>query len=239
MSSYEELRRRLSEAPDGTVTVRIERAGDEYDLAVQTPLVLPVDGAKGFMGIRPDTVVASQSIPAAAWSAVTESARLSVATLGGLGKIFNPANLASLMTQAVTGDAPQEIVDAPKLVPVQDGESVTVLPTPADEARPVSIVGMVQLGSKAADQGWVTFALVIAAINVLLALFNLLPLPPLDGGHVVVATYEAVRGLALRRPYRVDMSKLLPVTYAVVGLLLVIGVTTITLDIRNPIEFGP
>jgi hypothetical protein len=35
------------------------------------------------------------------------------------------------------------------------------------------------------------------------------------------------------------MAKLLPVTYAVVGLLLVIGVTTITLDIRNPIDFGP
>lgn len=237
--SYEDLRRALSEAPEGSVTVRVERAGDEYDLAVTTPLVLPVDGAKGFMGIRPETEIVDQNVVQAAGTALSESARLSVATLGGLGKVFNPANLGSLMSQAVTGQSPDIPVDAPKLTPVAGNEPVFAMPTPSEKARPVSIVGMVQFGSKAADDGWVTFALVIASINVLLALFNLLPLPPLDGGHALVATYEAIRGLIAHRQYRVDMTKLLPVTYAVVGLLLVVGITTITLDIRNPLNFGP
>ena len=69
---------------------------------------------------------------------------------------------------------------------------------------------------------------------------NMLPLLPLDGGHVAVAWFERVRSwLAARRglpdPGRVDYNKLLPATYLVV--LLFGGLTLLTLaaDIVNPI----
>jgi RIP metalloprotease RseP len=239
VASYTDLQRRLADAPAGTATLEVDHLGNNYTLVVDTPLTLPDEGAKGFLGIRSTNETRSQSVPAAMVTSVKQAGELSWLTLGSLGKIFNPANLFSLMTQAVTGDAPGPPAEARPLVPVDGSPEAVSVPGPAEEARPVSIVGMVQLGSYAADQGWVTFVLVIASINVLLALFNLLPMPPLDGGHAVVATYEAIRGRIAHRAYRVDMAKLLPVTYAVVGLLLVIGVTTITLDIRNPIDFGP
>jgi Zn-dependent protease len=72
-------------------------------------------------------------------------------------------------------------------------------------------------------------------VNLLLGLFNMLPLPPLDGGHAAVAIYERVRSRAGHR-YHADFAKLLPLTYAVVLVLGLIGITTIYLDVVNPIE---
>ena len=76
----------------------------------------------------------------------------------------------------------------------------------------------------------------LAAVNLFLAFINLLPLLPFDGGHAAVATYEAIRGAIARRPYRVDMARLMPITYGVVALLLFIGLTSIWLDVRDPIQ---
>ena len=63
-----------------------------------------------------------------------------------------------------------------------------------------------------------------------------MPLLPLDGGHVAIAVYEKIRSM-LRggRPYHADVAKLLPLTYAVVLVLLLVGVSSIYLDIVNPI----
>jgi membrane-associated protease RseP (regulator of RpoE activity) len=62
------------------------------------------------------------------------------------------------------------------------------------------------------------------------------PLLPLDGGHVAIATYEKVRSM-LRGgvPYHVDVTKLLPVTYAVVLVLVFLCLSTVYLDIADPI----
>jgi membrane-associated protease RseP (regulator of RpoE activity) len=84
---------------------------------------------------------------------------------------------------------------------------------------------------------WGQVIFLLAVVNMSLGLINLIPLLPFDGGHAAVATYEAVRSRK-GRPYRVDISKLLPITYAVVGVLLVFGLTSIFLDIRSPIT-GP
>src|SRR5690606_42065948 len=71
-------------------------------------------------------------------------------------------------------------------------------------------------------------------INVFVGIFNMLPLLPLDGGHAVVAIYERLRSRP-GRPYHADFAKLLPLTYAVVMVLVIIGATTIYLDIVYPI----
>jgi membrane-associated protease RseP (regulator of RpoE activity) len=63
----------------------------------------------------------------------------------------------------------------------------------------------------------------------------MVPLPPLDGGHAAVAIYERIRSRAGRR-YHADVAKLLPLTYAVVMGLVVVGVTSMYLDIVNPIS---
>ncbi len=59
---------------------------------------------------------------------------------------------------------------------------------------------------------------------------NLLPLPPLDGGHLAVVAYEAVT----KRP--VDMRKLIPVAAAVLSFFLILFVASLYLDIARPIR---
>jgi membrane-associated protease RseP (regulator of RpoE activity) len=72
-------------------------------------------------------------------------------------------------------------------------------------------------------------------VNIFIGILNMAPLPPLDGGHAAVAIYERVRSRAGRR-YHADMAKLLPLTYAVIMGLLVLGVASLYLDIVNPID---
>ena len=91
---------------------------------------------------------------------------------------------------------------------------------------------------------WSMFWMMLASLNFFLALFNLIPLPPLDGGHITVVLYEKIRD-ALRRLRGLepggpaDYRKLMPVTYAMAAALLTIGVFVMLADVVNPIKlFG-
>ncbi|MBK5289004.1 MAG: site-2 protease family protein, partial [Acidimicrobiia bacterium] len=79
---------------------------------------------------------------------------------------------------------------------------------------------------------WVLLGL-LAAINVFVALFNLLPLPPLDGGHAAVAIYEGIASKVRGRRVRADYQKLMPVMAVVVVVILMFGLSTLYLDIRS------
>ena len=106
-----------------------------------------------------------------------------------------------------------------------------------DEYRIISIYGVARLGVSATESGLVEALEVLALVNIVLGLFNLLPLLPLDGGHAAVATYERIRSFGGRQ-HRVDAAKLLPVTYAVVALLLAITSVALVRDIIDPVNFG-
>ena len=85
------------------------------------------------------------------------------------------------------------------------------------------------------------FANLLAAVNLFLALFNLVPLPPLDGGHMAGALWEGLkRGVArlARRPDPgyIDTAKMVPVTYVVGGFLLLCGLVVIVADIVKPLQ---
>ena len=66
---------------------------------------------------------------------------------------------------------------------------------------------------------------------------NLLPLLPLDGGHLLVASYERVREGRSGKRYMVDISRLMPITYVVIIFLAFFGIGAIYLDIANPLNF--
>jgi membrane-associated protease RseP (regulator of RpoE activity) len=83
----------------------------------------------------------------------------------------------------------------------------------------------------------------VGALNIFLALFNAVPLLPLDGGHVAVTTYEATKRRVFKLfgrpdPGRVDISKMLPLTYAFVVLLGALTVLLLAADIVNPISIS-
>ncbi len=81
-----------------------------------------------------------------------------------------------------------------------------------------TIGGPIMLGyvaNKAADQGWETFLFIMALISINLALINLLPVPILDGGHLLIFTIEAIRRKPLSLSTRASMTT--------VGLLFIVA----------------
>lgn len=113
-----------------------------------------------------------------------------------------------------------------------------------DPDTPVSVVGASILGGDAVEHGlWNLVLLLLASLNFFIGVFNLLPLLPLDGGHIAVIVYEKIRD-ALRRMRGkpaggpVDYTKLMGVTMVVVVLGGAVMLLTITADIVNPIRLN-
>lgn len=136
-----------------------------------------------------------------------------VATVQSLGQI--PSKVGALWT-AVTG-----------------GER--------DRDTPISVYGASRIGGETAERGlWSQFILLLASLNLFLGAFNLLPLLPLDGGHMAVAGYEKLRNVLRRRRgltvgAPVDYLKLMPITYVIVVMGGLYMLLTLTADIVNPI----
>ena len=118
----------------------------------------------------------------------------------------------------------------------------TVDGTPRSADTPVSVVGMAQVSGQAVTEyGWVTFFLLLGEINVFIGIFNLLPLLPLDGGHIAILLYEEARKKVyrlMRRPIpgRVDINKLLPFAYGFLMLFVALSLLLVAADITNPIH---
>ncbi|MDX6286845.1 MAG: hypothetical protein QOG53_2330 [Frankiales bacterium] len=88
------------------------------------------------------------------------------------------------------------------------------------------------------------FLFLVAGVNLFVGIFNLLPLLPLDGGHLAIAGFEEGRH-RLRRLFgyrgevrRVDLNKLMPITYAFVVLMIGLTVYIAGADILNPIRLN-
>jgi membrane-associated protease RseP (regulator of RpoE activity) len=117
-----------------------------------------------------------------------------------------------------------------------------------DQSGVVSIIGVGQLAGELTSSDGLGFAsklgsllLLIGSLNIALFAFNLIPLLPLDGGHVVSAIYEGlkrrIQRLFLKRdPGPIDTARALPVAYAVWVLLIFVGVILILADLINPIR---
>jgi len=99
--------------------------------------------------------------------------------------------------------------------------------------RFVSPVGVVVLAHETVRVGLPYVLWLLILINVFVGVFNMVPLLPMDGGHVAVAVYEKVRSLLARRPYHADINKLAPLIYAVFALLLFYGVSALFIDLRQ------
>ena len=78
---------------------------------------------------------------------------------------------------------------------------------------------------------WLAFMI---AVNIFVGIFNLIPLLPFDGGHVAIATYEAIRSRRGKR-YFADVTKMMPVALGVMSLLGFMLFTGLYLDIAKPL----
>ena len=110
-----------------------------------------------------------------------------------------------------------------------------------------SVVGAAEATGTAvaSSAGWqykVSFVLLlIASLNIFVGAFNMLPLLPLDGGHVAVIIYERIRAWLARLRGRPDpglanMAKLLPVSFSLFVVLIFFSLVLVLADIVNPLN---
>jgi membrane-associated protease RseP (regulator of RpoE activity) len=125
----------------------------------------------------------------------------------------------------------------------------TIFSNHRDPNGAVGVIGISRVSGdllSTSGVGWDTrigdFLLLVAGVNLFVGVFNLLPLLPLDGGHLAVLGFEQLRDRIRRiRGYRgplkrVDLTKLLPATYAVVAIFATLTVVLASADIVNPIH---
>jgi membrane-associated protease RseP (regulator of RpoE activity) len=134
-------------------------------------------------------------------------------TAAGIGRLFSPSGIENY-SKNFTGDAPKA-------------------GSPASNDRPRSIIGIVDIGGELVGGNVWSLLFLLGAINLIVALFNLIPLLPFDGGHAAVVIYEQVASKVRGRVVRVDFRKLVPVTALVLVVFLTLGLSAMFLDLRQ------
>ena len=148
----------------------------------------------------------------------------------------------SMFGQVLTGSA-KEIGSLPSAIPHLFAKNRAS--TSAGQVTSVVGAGEITGDVVSASVGWQVkidyVLLIIASLNIFVGAFNLLPLLPLDGGHIAVVIYERVRAWFARLrgrsdPGLVDMTKLVPLSMGVFAILVFFGLILILADLVNPIR---
>lgn len=152
---------------------------------------------------------------------------------------------AAELTWRFTTASAKSLVQLPTKIPALWGQ--TFGGEKRDENGLVGVVGVARVSGQAAASGELTtserlgtFILIVASLNIFVGLFNLLPILPLDGGHMAVAIADEIRALFARlrrkpRPAAIDVQVLTPITAVVFVVLAALTVLLLIADIFNPI----
>jgi membrane-associated protease RseP (regulator of RpoE activity) len=215
--NFDAMASHLRERPGEEVTIVVERDGERRTLRTELADRNPGGEPVGFLGVGPEWATTREGPVQGLWEGVRTTGETMVLSVQALGQFFSPDGLGGYI-DTLTGTTPA----------VEPGAI-------EGENRLLSPVGAVNVAGQAADAGLVNLISFLFLINVFIGVFNLVPLLPFDGGHVVIATYERIRSRGGRR-YHADVSKLMPLTYAVVVVLILIGLSALYLDIADPIN---
>ncbi|MGI8708110.1 MAG: M50 family metallopeptidase [Actinomycetota bacterium] len=162
----------------------------------------------GFFGVEPSIRYETEPFPQAIGTAAVYTGRATVEAVKGVGDVGSMI-FGGRLIDALTGEGTREA----------DGES------------PVGVVGASRIASEIVASGqYLNFIGFIVSFTIFIGLMNLLPLPPLDGGHLAVVAWESVTGR------KVDVRKLIPVAAAVISFFVIIFIAVLYLDIARPIK---
>jgi membrane-associated protease RseP (regulator of RpoE activity) len=213
----------------GTVPVIVDRGGTEVTLTptlienqvpdLDTPLGSdPTYVTASFLGLEPIMPITRQS----------------------------PGEVADRAGELLVGSV-HAIARLPQKVPALFG--AVFLGEERDANGPVSVVGVSVMGGQVLEAEQpvgleiATFLNLLAAVNLSLFLLNLLPILPLDGGHILPALWEAGKKRLARirgrpDPGPVDLARLMPIGVGFAAVIMAYGLLVIVADIVNPIDLG-
>jgi len=192
--------------------VTVVPADGRSEVVNGTPLAPKAGPAVGYLGVS----LAEGTAPVGFLSAVGSSGvgvwQTSDATVKGIVHIFSPAGIGNYVHQVMHPNTS----------------------TSATSGRPESIVGVVRTTAQAKQAGMLALLAVLISINIFLAIMNMLPMLPLDGGHVAIAGYEWIRTRKGQAMYRADVKKMVPFAYAFMAFLVLLVMGSMYLDILHP-----
>ena len=205
VDEWSDVQQAIRTRPDQPIEIVVDRDGQRLTLRA-TLGRSPRDPANGFLGVSPEFAVVKRSAGEAVVEATKDVGVGIKDSFLAFGKIFTPSTLSRLF-QVATGQEERRPDD------------------------PASIVGIGRSAGDLAGEGdWATLFFVIAGFNVFIGMANLLPLPPLDGGHLAVLAFEKVT----RR--EVDMRRLIPITAMVLTAFGLLFVLVLSADLFNPLK---
>ena len=192
--------------PDRAVPIVVERNGALLTIAA-TLGTRPGCSSLGYLGVRPQAAIGSISRNPieGVGAGVQYFGSAAGQTVSGMAKLFGPAGLGRIF-KSVTHSACDDVT-----------------------SRPMSIIGISQIGGQAVRSGAQATIMLISVVNLALGLLNLMPVLPLDGGHLLMTGIERWR--RRRRPgYVIDYAKALPYFSVAIVLLAFVMLSALYLD---------
>ncbi|MGI8577312.1 MAG: M50 family metallopeptidase [Nocardioidaceae bacterium] len=224
MHGWDQFSQTTRAAADSTLHILVDRSGNHVMLTAHpisnqvSSLTKPGAYVRaGFLGISPSEVRQRQSI----------------------GYVVSTMWDYTARTGEALVQLPQRMVGVAK---------AAVGAQQRDPQSPMSVVGASRVAGEVASDNQIDLSdrlalllMLLGVVNLFVALFNFIPLLPLDGGHIAGALYEALRRAVarLRRrpdPGYADVAQMLPIAYAIASVLIVMGVVLIWADIVSPIR---
>ena len=155
---------------------------------------------------------------------------------------------SAIVTKSFLTESVKSLAKLPEKIPALWG--ATVRGEERDVNGLVGVVGVARVSGEAVGsdkldpmERLATFVLIVASLNIFVGIFNLLPILPLDGGHMAVAIADEIRAFFARlrgrpRPAPIDVTVLTPVTMVVFVILACLTLLLLVADVINPVTFN-
>jgi membrane-associated protease RseP (regulator of RpoE activity) len=213
----------IRQSKGSELTLVLSRNGEEITVNAAARLT-DLDGTKRYvLGIVNDVGLKRSGLLISVKNSATVTKDFLVESVKSLGKL--PEKIPALWGATVRG----EERDANGLVGVVGVARVSGEAVGSDKLTPMERLA--------------TFVLIVASLNIFVGVFNLLPILPLDGGHMAVAIADSIRAFFARlrgrpRPAPIDVTVLTPITMVVFVVLATLTLLLLVADVINPVTLN-
>jgi membrane-associated protease RseP (regulator of RpoE activity) len=213
----------IRESQGSELTLVLSRNGEEITVNTSARLT-DFDGTKRYvLGIVNDVGLKRSGLLVSIKNSATVTKSFLVESVKSLGKL--PEKIPALWGATVRGEE-------------------------RDPNGLVGVVGVARVSGEAVGsdkltvmERLATFVLIVASLNIFVGVFNLLPILPLDGGHMAVAIADSIRAFFARlrgrpRPAPIDVTVLTPITMVVFVILATLTLLLLVADVINPVTLN-